>query len=108
MCRWLYFVISLVASGSMGSWAFNEARSTRDRSEVAQMTEKMKTPFLSLQAQAGINVRPGSSTPGSSLHEDAVLLPWDSIASSIPLRNPDTTGPGPNSRPANPRPPVTP
>lgn len=43
MRRWLYFMISLMALGSIGSWAFSEARSMRDRSDVARMTEKMKT-----------------------------------------------------------------
>ena len=51
-------------------------------------------PFLSLQAQAGINVRPSSPPPGSSLHEDAVLVLWDSIASSLRLRK---GGPPPRS-----------
>lgn len=53
-------------------------------------------PFLSLQAQAGTNVRPGSPPPGASSHEDAVLALWDQIATSI----------RPNSRPTDSRPPV--
>ncbi len=114
MRRWLYFVMSSVALGSMGSWAFSEAGCTRDRSEVALMTEKMKTVcvgrylILSLQAQAGINVRPGSPPAGSSLHEDAVLVLRDRIAASIRLRNPDTTSPRAYPRPADPWPPVVP
>jgi Tle cognate immunity protein 4 C-terminal domain/Tle cognate immunity protein 4 N-terminal domain len=51
-------------------------------------------PFLSLQAQAGISVRPSSPPVGASLHEDAVLTLWDSIASSLRLRK---DGPPPQS-----------
>jgi hypothetical protein len=62
-------------------------------------------PFLSLQAQAGINVRPSSPPPGSSLHEDAVLVLWDSIASSLRLRK---GGPPPPPRSSSPREPTGP
>ncbi|MGO4476931.1 T6SS immunity protein Tli4 family protein [Massilia sp. 2TAF26] len=71
MRRWLYVVISLMALGSMGSWAFSEARSMRDRSEVAHMTEKMKTVcvgryVVDVPAQAEVSVS-GSILDGFEL-----------------------------------------
>jgi hypothetical protein len=46
-------------------------------------------PFLSLEAQVGIGERPGAKPAGASLHEDALLALWDSVASSIRLRKND-------------------
>jgi hypothetical protein len=43
-------------------------------------------PFLSLELQGGISPRPGGKPVDTSLHEDALLRLWDSIASSIRLR----------------------
>lgn len=43
-------------------------------------------PFLSLELQGGISPRPGGKPVDTSLHEDALLTLWDSIASSIRLR----------------------
>jgi len=40
-------------------------------------------PYLSLELQTGIGERPGAKPVDSSLHEDALLQLWDSIASSI-------------------------
>jgi hypothetical protein len=48
--------------------------------------------FLSLELQGGISPRPGGKPVDTSLHEDAVLNLWDSIASSIRLRK---SGPPP-------------
>jgi hypothetical protein len=46
----------------------------------------LSLPFLSLEAQAGIGDQPGAKPAGASLHEDALLALWDSVASSIRLR----------------------
>jgi hypothetical protein len=43
-------------------------------------------PFLSLELQAGVNERTGGKPVNASLHQDALLKLWDSIASSIRLR----------------------
>jgi hypothetical protein len=40
---WREFIVLLAALACAGSWAASQVRSLRDRSEVAQMTEKMKT-----------------------------------------------------------------
>lgn len=44
-------------------------------------------PFLSLELQSGISFRPGGKPVDSTLHSDAVLALWDSISSSIRLRD---------------------
>lgn len=43
-------------------------------------------PFLSLELQGGISSQPGGKPADTSLHEDAVLVLWDKISSSIRLR----------------------
>jgi hypothetical protein len=43
MRRWLQFLVLLAALGYALSWAAGQARSIKDRSEVAKLTEKMKT-----------------------------------------------------------------
>jgi len=43
-------------------------------------------PYLSLELQTGIGGRPGAKPVDTSLHEDALLSLWDSIASSIRVR----------------------
>lgn len=43
-------------------------------------------PYLSLEMQTGVSRRPGGQPTATSLHEDALLALWDSIASSIRLR----------------------
>jgi hypothetical protein len=65
-------------------------------------------PYLSLELQTAKSATPGGTPVDSILHEDAMLALWDRIASSIRLRNPDTTSPRSNPRPADPRPPVAP
>jgi hypothetical protein len=51
-------------------------------------------PLLSLELQGGISPRPGGKPVDTSLHEDAVLSLWDSIASSIRLRKNGPPPPG--------------
>ncbi|MFC5547282.1 T6SS immunity protein Tli4 family protein [Massilia aerilata] len=46
-------------------------------------------PFLSLELQAGMSQRAGGKPVDASLHQDALLALWDSIASSIRLRDPE-------------------
>jgi hypothetical protein len=46
-----------------------------------------RQPYLTLELQTGISERPGGKPVDTSLHEDALLALWDSIASSIRLRN---------------------
>jgi hypothetical protein len=41
--RWFYLIALLAAIACAGSWAASQARSLRDRSEVARMTTNMKT-----------------------------------------------------------------
>lgn len=50
-------------------------------------------PHLSLELQSGISERPGAQPVDTSLHQDAVLFLWDSIASSIRRREPATKPP---------------
>jgi hypothetical protein len=51
-------------------------------------------PYLSLELQTGMSERAGGKPVETSLHEDALLTLWDSIASSIRLRK---NGPRPTS-----------
>ncbi|MCS0588361.1 T6SS immunity protein Tli4 family protein [Massilia norwichensis] len=54
-------------------------------------------PSLSLELQGGISPRPGARPVDASLHEDALLNLWDSIASSIRPR-PASASPTPAAR----------
>jgi hypothetical protein len=56
-------------------------------------------PYLLLELQTGLNDRPGGEPVDTSLHEDALLSLWDSIASGIRLR------PAAPRQPARPSPP---
>lgn len=56
--------------------------------------DDLHKPYLSLELQTGINERPGGKPVDTSLHEDALLTLWDTIASSIRLRK---NGPPPSS-----------
>jgi hypothetical protein len=46
-------------------------------------------PYLTLELQTGVSERPGGKPVETSLHEDALLALWDSIASSIRVRKVD-------------------
>lgn len=54
--------------------------------ETRGATDDVLHPYLSLEMQTGVSERPGGKPIDSSLHEDALLTLWDSIASSIRLR----------------------
>lgn len=54
--------------------------------EARGKTDDPMHPFLALELRTGINERPGGKPVDTSLHEDALLSLWDSIASSIRLR----------------------
>lgn len=54
--------------------------------ETQGVQDDPKQPFLSLELHGGINSRPGGKPIDTSLHEDAVLALWDTIASSIRRR----------------------
>lgn len=61
-------------------------------------------PYLSLELQTGISERSGGMPVDSSLHEDALLDLWDSVASSIRLRKNDPPSPsGPAPEPPGPK-----
>lgn len=62
--------------------------------ETRGLDEDPLKPYLSLELQTGIGERPGSKPVDTSLHEDALLALWDSIASSIRVRK---EGPPPSS-----------
>ncbi|CAH0188113.1 hypothetical protein SRABI118_01421 [Massilia sp. Bi118] len=46
-------------------------------------------PFLSIELHAGMSQQAGGKPVNASLHQDALLALWDSIASSIRLRDPE-------------------
>jgi hypothetical protein len=49
-------------------------------------TDDVLQPYLSLEMQTGVSQRPGGKPTDTSLHEDALLSLWDSIASTVRLR----------------------
>jgi hypothetical protein len=55
--------------------------------EARGRTDDPLMPLLSLELRTGVNERPGGKPVDTSLHEDALLALWDSVASSIRLRN---------------------
>lgn len=57
-------------------------------------------PYLSLELQTGMSERPGGKPVDTSLHEDALLSLWDSITSSIRLRENEPQRPVPQTGPA--------
>jgi hypothetical protein len=67
--------------------------------ETRGMEDDPLRPYLSLELQSGISERPGGKPVDTSLHEDALLALWDSIASSIRLRK---SGPPPSGIPPGP------
>jgi hypothetical protein len=54
--------------------------------ETRGIEEDPLQPYLSLELQSGISERPGGKPVDTSLHEDALLSLWDTIASSIRQR----------------------
>ncbi|WP_425260217.1 T6SS immunity protein Tli4 family protein [Massilia luteola] len=54
--------------------------------ETQGIPDDPKQPFLSLALHGGIGSCPGGTPIDTSLHEGAVLAPWDSISSSIRRR----------------------
>lgn len=54
--------------------------------ETRGLPDDVLRPFLSLEMQTGVSQRPGGKPVETSLHEDALLVLWDTIASSIRLR----------------------
>ncbi|MGJ7916642.1 T6SS immunity protein Tli4 family protein [Massilia sp. LXY-6] len=64
--------------------------------ETLGATDDPTLPLLSLELRTGINERTGGKPVDTSLHEDALLELWNSIASSIRLRK---SGPPPRPGP---------
>jgi len=72
--------------------------------ETAGMENDPLQPYLSLELQTGISERTGGKPVETSLHEDALLALWDSIASSIRQRkNEPPSSSGPPSEPSGPK-----
>jgi hypothetical protein len=57
--------------------------------EARGETDNPMLPFMSLELRTGINERPGGKPVDTSLHEDALLDLWNSIAASIRPRKGD-------------------
>lgn len=57
--------------------------------ETRGVTDDVLRPYLSLEMQTGVSERPGGKPTDTSLHEDALIALWDSVASSIRLRRSD-------------------
>lgn len=135
MRRWLQLVVLLSVLAWIGGWATGQireaeiaARNTASGGSggmledvllrLNKLRERQRSingiegdllhPYLSLELQTDKSATPGGTPVDTILHEDAMLALWDRIASSIRLRNPDTTSPRSNPRPADPRPPVAP
>lgn len=135
MRRWLQLVVLLSVLAWIGGWATGQireaeiaARNTASGGSdgmledvllrMNKLRERQRSingidgdlllPYLSLELQTAKSATPGGTPVDTILHEDAMLALWDRIASSIRLRNPDTTSPRSNPRPADPRPPVAP
>lgn len=135
MRRWLQLVVLLSVLAWIGGWATGQireaeiaARNTASGGSggmledvllrMNKLRERQRSingiegdllhPYLSLELQTDKSATPGGTPVDTILHEDAMLALWDRIASSIRLRNPDTTSPRSNPRPADPRPPVAP
>lgn len=66
--------------------------------EMQGATDDVLRPYLSLEMQTGVSERPGGKPTDTSLHEEALMDLWDSVASSIRLRRnapPPLSGPPP-------------
>lgn len=66
---------------------FNLANTYVFNWEARGVAGDLLKPFLSLELQAGMSQRAGGKPVDASLHQDAVLAFWDSIASSIRLHS---------------------
>jgi hypothetical protein len=72
--------------------------------DASGLQDDLLQPFLSLELQTGMSERPGGKPVETSLHEDALLTLWDSIASSIRLRkNGPPPAAGAHQEPSGPR-----
>ncbi len=73
--------------------------------ETSGVDDDPLQPYLALELQTGVSERNGGKPTETSLHEDALLALWDSIASSIRFRknNPPSSGPGHDSEPSGPK-----
>jgi hypothetical protein len=70
--------------------------------ETPGMEDDPLQPYLSLELQTGVSERAGGKPVDTSLHEDALLTLWDTIAASIRLRKndpPSSSGPSEPSGP---------
>jgi hypothetical protein len=54
--------------------------------ETQGVSDDLLRPYVSLELQGGISERAGGKPVNTSLHEDALLALWDSVASSIRVR----------------------
>ncbi len=71
--------------------------------ETPGSDDNVLMPHLSLELDTGMSPRAGGAPVQSSLSEEAVVLLWDKISSSIRLR---PTGPGALTEPMTPLPPL--
>jgi hypothetical protein len=80
------------------AWEYNFTTTYGFNWEAGGKTDDPTLPSLSLELRTGINQRPGGKPVDTSLHEDALLELWNTIASSIRLRKdnlPPRSGPPP-------------
>jgi hypothetical protein len=71
--------------------------------ETSGVTDDVQRPYLSLEMQTGVSERSGSKPVDTSLHEDALLDLWDSIASTIRLGKNEAPPSGPPPEPPGPK-----
>jgi hypothetical protein len=71
--------------------------------ETRGITDDVLRPYLSLEMQTGVSERPGGEPTDTSLHEDALLAFWDSIASSLRLHKGEPPPAGPLPEPPGPK-----
>lgn len=71
------------------AWEFNFASTYGFMWETPGVRDDVLHPFLTLELQGGVSPNSGSKPVNATLHQDAVLMLWDRISTSIRLR----TGP---------------
>jgi hypothetical protein len=71
--------------------------------ETGGVVDDVQRPYLSLEMQTGVSERSGGKPVDTSLHEDALLDLWDSIASTIRLRKNESAPSGPPPEPLGPK-----